>query len=179
MCWTFGDADPVSAQAMGGRQQRVEEQYGNGWDHFSVVYDYGNDRKGFIMCRQQASCWGDVSDYVYGTKGSLRKKSGSNASIKFTGGNAWKYDGPKNDMYQTEHDEFFASLRAGTPLNFSTNIAHSTMVGLLGRMAAYTGQPVTWEDAIKSNERLAPEKLSWDMTLPVQPVAMPGRTKFA
>jgi len=53
------------------------------------------------------------------------------------------------------------------------------MVGILGRMAAYTGQPVTWEDAIKSNERLGPEKLDWAMTLPVAPSAMPGRTKFA
>ena len=179
MCWTFDDADPVSAQGMGGRQQRVEEQYGNGWDHFSVVYDYGEERRGFIMCRQQAGCWGDVSDYVYGTKGTLRKKSGSMAAIKYADGNSWKYDGPKNDMYQTEHDEFFASIRAGKPVIFGEKIAHSTMVGLLGRMAAYTGQPVTWEDAIKSTEKLGPEKLDWDMTLPVQPVAMPGRTKFA
>jgi hypothetical protein len=100
------------------------------------------------------------------------------AAIKYTDGNAWKYDGPKNDMYQTEHDEFFASIRAGQPVNFGEKIAHSTMVGILGRMAAYTGQPVTWEDAIKSTEKLGPEKLSWDMALPVQPVAMPGRTKF-
>lgn len=179
MCWTFDDANPVSAQGMGGRQQRVEEMYGNQWDHFSVVYDYGDERKGFIMCRQQAGCWGDVSDYVYGTKGSVRKKSGTMAAIKYADGNTWKYDGPKNDMYQTEHDEFFASIRAGKPLNFGEKIAHSTMVGLLGRMAAYTGQPVTWEDAIKSNEKLGPEKLDWDMTLPVQPVAMPGRTKLS
>src|SRR5260221_530550 len=79
MSWVFGDADPVSAQGMGGRQQRVEDQYGNQWDHFSIVYDYGDERRGFIMCRQQAGCWGDVSDYVYGTKGTLRKKRGSMA----------------------------------------------------------------------------------------------------
>jgi len=52
------------------------------------------------------------------------------------------------------------------------------MIGILGRMAAYTGQPVTWEDAIKSEEKLGPDKLDWKMSLPVQPVAMPGRTKF-
>jgi predicted dehydrogenase len=179
MSWAFDDINPVSAQGMGGRQQRIEEQYGNGWDHFSIVYDYGEERKGFIQCRQQAGCWGDVSDAVHGTKGILRKKSGTMAAIKFADGNSWKYDGPKNDMYQTEHDEFFASIRAGQPLNFADKIAHSTMVGILGRMAAYTGQPVTWEDAIKSNERLGPEQLDWDMTLPVPPVAMPGRTKFA
>jgi predicted dehydrogenase len=177
--WAFNDAPPVSAQGMGGRQQRVEDQYGNQWDHFSVVFDFGKERRGFFMCRQQAGTWGDVSDYVYGTKGRLNKKSGSRSSILFADGNTWKYEGEKNDMYQTEHDEFFASIRAGKPLNFADKIAHSTMVGLLGRMAAYTGQPVTWEDAIKSNEVLGPSKLDWNMALPTQPIAMPGRTKYA
>ena len=179
ICWAFNDATPLSAQGMGGRQQRVEEQYGNQWDHFSVVFDFGEERRGFFMCRQMAGCWGDVSDYVYGTKGILNKKSGTRANIRFADGNAWKYEGEKNDMYQTEHDEFFASLRAGKPVNFAEKLAHSTMVGILGRMAAYTGQPVTWEDAIKSKEVLGPDKLDWKMALPVQPVAMPGRTKFA
>jgi predicted dehydrogenase len=178
ICWVFGDAAPVSAHGMGGRQQRIEPEYGNQWDHFSIVFDFDEDRRGFFMCRQQAGCWGDVSDSVYGTKGIVRKKSGTSASIKFTDGNSWRFTGEKNDKYQTEHDELFASIRAGKPVNFAEKMAHSTMVGILGRMAAYTGQPVTWEDAIKSTEKLGPEKLDWEMELPVQPVAMPGRTKF-
>lgn len=178
--WAFGDAPPASAQGMGGRQQRVEEKYGNGWDHFSIVYDYGDQQRAFMMCRQQAGCWGDVSDYVYGTKGVLQKRSGTMAAMRFADGKTWKYDGKKNDMYQTEHDELFASIRAGKPLNVAEKIAHSTMLGLHGRMAAYTGQPVTWEDAVNSKETLGPtEPLTWDMTLPVGPIAMPGRTKFA
>jgi hypothetical protein len=94
-------------------------------------------------------------------------------------GEQWKYDGPKNDMYQTEHDEFFQSLRAGQPLNFSEQLAHSSMVGILGRMAAYTGQVVLWEDAIKAKESLAPkEPLDWDMKLSTPEVPIPGRTKI-
>jgi hypothetical protein len=47
-------------------------------------------------------------------------------------------------------------------------------------MAAYTGQTITWEDAIASKESLRPEgPLTWDMKLPTPPVAIPGRTKFA
>jgi predicted dehydrogenase len=179
LCWAFGDIAPVSAQGMGGRQQRVEEKYGNQWDHFSVVYDFGEDRRAFFMCRQQAGCWGDVSDYVYGTKGILNKKSGQRANIRYADGKSWKYEGEKNDMYQTEHDELFASIRAGKPLNFAEKVAHSSMVGILGRMAAYTGQPVTWEDAIASKESLMPAKLDLKMNLPVPEIAMPGRTKFA
>lgn len=178
--WAFDDIAPVSAQGMGGRQQRTEEKYGNGWDHFSIVYDYGEQRRAFMMSRQQAGCWGDVSDYIYGTKGILQKRSGTMAAIRFADGNTWKYNGPKNDMYQTEHDELFASIRAGKPVNFAEKLAHSSMVGILGRMASYTGQPVTWEEAINSKEQLAPtEPLTWDMKLPVAPIAMPGRTKFS
>ena len=48
----------------------------------------------------------------------------------------------------------------------------------MGRMAAYTGQEVTWEMMQQSQERLVPEKLEWDMKLPIAPMAVPGRTKF-
>ena len=58
-------------------------------------------------------------------------------------------------------------------------LAHSTMVGIMGRMAGYTGQVVSWEEASEAQEDLRPsEPLSWDMKLPTPPVAMPGRTKL-
>jgi hypothetical protein len=83
-------------------------------------------------------------------------------------------------MYQTEHDEFFASIKEGKPLNYAHVLAHSSMVAVLGRMAAYTGQTITWEDAINSKEKLGPEgPLDWKMKLETPPVAIPGRTKFA
>ncbi len=83
-------------------------------------------------------------------------------------------------MYQTEHDEYFASIREGKPLNNAEKLAHSTMVAILGRMAAYSGQQILWEDAINSKESLAPEgPLDWNMKLPTPPVAIPGRTKFS
>ena len=53
------------------------------------------------------------------------------------------------------------------------------MVGIMGRMAAYTGKVVTWDEAINSQEVLAPKgPLTWDMKLSVPEVAVPGRTKF-
>ena len=82
-------------------------------------------------------------------------------------------------MYQTEHNEFFASLRAGKPLHMGEQLARSTMVGIMGRMAAYTGQVVSWDEANEAQEDLRPsEPLSWDMKLKTPPVAMPGRTKL-
>jgi myo-inositol 2-dehydrogenase/D-chiro-inositol 1-dehydrogenase len=178
MCWTFNDMDPVSATGTGGRQQRVEEQYGHIYDHFAIQYEYPGGARGFIFCRQQQGCAAEVSDHYLGTKGTIDQVSGRTNRLRTFEGDSWKFDGENNDMYQTEHDEFFASLRQGKPLNNGEKLAHSTMVAIMGRMAAYTGQTVTWEDAINSKEVLAPAQLDWKMTLATPPVAIPGRTKF-
>jgi hypothetical protein len=80
-------------------------------------------------------------------------------------------------MYQNEHDELFASIRSGQPINDGEWMAHSTLLAIMGRMAAYTGQVVTWDEALNSQENLMPEKLAWDTPLATPPVAMPGITK--
>jgi hypothetical protein len=56
-------------------------------------------------------------------------------------------------------------------------MASSTMMALMGRMAAYTGQQVTWEEALKSEEKLVPEHIEWDMKLPIRHRPLPGTTK--
>jgi predicted dehydrogenase len=180
MLWAFGDIAPVAAMGVGGRAQRVEPEYGQSFDHFSINYEFPNSGRGQVMCRQQAGCFNETRDEIYGSKGQVDQVSGSYNSIRdLKGETTWRYKGPKNDKYQTEHDEFFASLRTGNPVNFADAIAHSSMVAVLGRMAAYTGQRVTWEEAIASKEDLRPaNELSWDMKLEVPPVAVPGRTKF-
>jgi hypothetical protein len=59
------------------------------------------------------------------------------------------------NMYQVEHDEMYASIRKGEPINDGVWMAHSTLVGIMGRMAAYTGKEITWEQALASQENLA------------------------
>jgi hypothetical protein len=81
-------------------------------------------------------------------------------------------------MYQVEHDELFASIRSGHPINDGVRMANSTMMAIMGRMAAYTGQEVTWEQAINSQERLVPAELDWKMKLPIAPMAIPGKAKL-
>ena len=100
------------------------------------------------------------------------------------GKETWSYRVSKDganppDMYQQEHTELFASIRAGSAHNDGEWMAHSTQLGIMGRMAAYTGQEVTWEDVLNSQERLVPEKLDWKMELPMAPMAIPGFTKLA
>ena len=83
-------------------------------------------------------------------------------------------------MYQTEHDELFASIRKGKPINDGEKMANSTMLAILGRMAAYTGQTISWEEAMQSNQVLAPaiDEFRWDLQWPGLEIARPGITKF-
>ena len=179
MLWAFNDAKPVRAWSLAGRQQRVEEEYGQAFDHFAVGYEFTGGRMGTIFCRQQQGTWSQSGEKLFGTKGTGEIVAFKSQSYELLDGTQWKYDGPKPDMYQNEHDAFFASLRAGTPLNLGEQLAHTTMVGILGRMAGYTGQVVTWDEAVNSKEDLRPaEPLDWKMKLPTPPVAMPGRTKL-
>jgi hypothetical protein len=98
----------------------------------------------------------------------------------------WQYKGPECNQYQVEHDLLFAAIRENKPYNETERSAKAAMTGILGRMAAESGQKVTWDEAINSNLELAPglEKLTMDSPAPVlpdaqgrYPVAMPGLTK--
>jgi predicted dehydrogenase len=175
--WVMKDEYPVSAVGMGGRQALTGAEYGHIYDHFSVVYEYAGGAKLFSNCRQQPACKNDMSAHVIGAKGraalSERRKG---LAIKTS--SDWHYDGPENDMYQTEHDELFASIRSGKPINNGDYMAKSSLLAILGRMAAYTGQVITWDMAMNSKEDLTPPKYDWNVRLPHPPVAVPGISRF-
>ena len=170
--WAMKDEPPVRATGLGGRQVRVEEQWGNIFDHFSVVYEYANGVKLFAQCRQMGGCSVDVSDHLIGTKGSAEMMQ---ATIE--GPQAWRYHGPKPNMYDEEHRALFASIRSGSPLNNGVYMATSTMLAIMGRMAAYTGQTLTWDECLNSTENLTPARYDWG-AITVPPVAKPGLTRF-
>jgi predicted dehydrogenase len=171
--WIMGEEPPVKATGLGGRQVRVQPEYGNIFDHHAVVYEYASGVKLFAFCRQQDNCSMDVNDYVLGTKGKVDIMAHT-----ITGDTNWRYRGPNPNMYQVEHDELFASIRSGKPLDNCLYMARSTMLAVLGRMATYTGQTITWDQAINSQEDLTPPSYDWT-ALPVASVALPGVTKFA
>jgi myo-inositol 2-dehydrogenase / D-chiro-inositol 1-dehydrogenase len=175
--WAIGGY-PVQAIATGGRQQRVEPEFGHIFDHFSVTYEYGDGARLFATCRQQTGCANDISAHMLGTKGTafIAERKGA-PSIKTADGQ-WNYTGKRNQMYQTEHDELFASIRSGKPINNGEYMSKGTLLAIMGRMAAYTGQLITWEQAMNSQEDLSPPRYDWDVKLPVPPVAKPGVTKL-
>jgi len=175
MAWAMQDEHPVRATGTGGRQVRVQPEYGHIFDHHAVVFEYPKGIKCFAYCRQQDGCAHDVSDYVIGTEGVCDVMKHA-----IRGKRPWRYrspDGSKDDMYQNEHDELFASIRAGKPINNGDYMCKSTLMAILGRMATYTGQVITWEQALHSKEDLTPPKYEFG-ALAVPPVAMPGKTKF-
>ena len=177
MSWAMGDVLPVSAVGTGGRQVRVDPLYGHIFDHFAITYDYPNGAKGFHFSRQQENCERSYLVETFGTKGRAMANC-SRPTHKIEGANPWEYSGAQNDMYQTEHNELFASIRNSKPINNGEWMANSTMLAIMGRMAAYTGKKITWDEAIKSNEVLAPDITSWDMPAPKVEVARPGFTPF-
>lgn len=175
---------PVRARGMGGRQRSVPhpEEYGHIWDHFAVEYDYPNGAFVLSQCRQIDQCWNNVSEHLHGTKGQCN--AGGYMIFDLNGGNGRRTisrEAAKNavDPYIQEHTDLIASVRSGTPINELKNVAESTLTAILGRMSAYTGKEVSWEQALNSQETLMPEKLDWDMSLPVPPVARMGITALS
>lgn len=174
--WIMKDEYPVRAYGTGGRQVRTGQEYGNIYDHHSVVYEYANGAKLFAACRQMPGTMNDISVQVLGTRGTA---SVTQRGLEITNDSHWAYAGEKNVSQQTEHDELFASIRSGRLINNGDYMSKSTLVAILGRMATYTGQAITWEQAMASKEDLSPERYDWNAKPPASPVAIPGVTKFA
>ncbi len=168
--WAMG-SHPVKAMGVGGRQVRTDPAYGHIYDHFAIEFEYENGVRMLSMCRQQEGTASRVAEHLVGTKGT------SNANTWIQGEQPWRFDGERPNPYVEEHRHLIQALRGGAYINEGRQVAESTLTAILGRMAAYTGQEVTWEQALNSKENLMPEKLEFG-PLPVPPVAMPGKTKI-
>jgi predicted dehydrogenase len=174
--WAFRDVAPIKCTANGGRMHPNGE--GNIFDHVTVVYEWANGARGIVAQRQIAGCYNDNSDYVLGTTGKGTSGWGV-PQIKSGDQLKWRYRGEKSiDMYVIEHQVLYRSIREGKFHNDGDRMAQSTLAGIMGRMAGYTGQEVTWEQALNSQQKLVPDQLSWDMKLPIEPLALPGKTKL-
>lgn len=171
VCWAMKDVSPISCVATGGRQ--LPNAGGNIYDHFHVAYEWPGNIIAHLGCRQIKGCYNENADYIRGSKGTLIIGKGPQPYID--GEQRWRYRGEEKNMYQVEHDELFAAIRKGEVVNDGDWMLHSTMVGIMGRMAAYTGKKITWEEAIKSEEDLAPEEtLKWGDKFQPTPMPKPG-----
>ena len=185
--WALGDVPPVKAWGMGGRQVCVEPKYGDQFDHHAVVYEYANGVRVFGFCRDILGCHSETTDVIFGTKG----RAFLPGSPHIEGEKPWHYraggasKGPAPNMYDVEHKEMFAAIRAGKTVNNSNYMFTSTMLATLAQMVCYTGQEITWEQAMQSKLTFLLPRYAWDATAPVKPeangqyaTAMPGLTQF-
>lgn len=172
LCWALNDRDPVSCIATGGRQ--IPSVGGNIFDHFHVAYEFPDDITAHLGCRQIKGCSNEVLDNIQGSSGALIIGKGSVPYIN--GPTRWRFKGEDKNMYQVEHDELFAAIRSGKPVNDGEWMLHSTMVGIMGRMAAYSGKRITWQQAVESPEDLAPDHLAWGDSFIPSPIPQPGQT---
>lgn len=173
--WAMQNQTPLRATGLGGREAREGPESGNVFDHFAVIYEYPSGARCFNTCRQMPRCSNDNSDYIYGSKGTCMVNGWAPKHV-ITGQNEWSYEGPTANMYQVEHNELMKAIRTGDVINDGDFMTQSTMMSIIGRMAAYTGQTVEWDDAMNSTERLGPTEYGWN-ELEVVPVPVPGRSR--
>ena len=130
-----------------------------------------------LKTRYQDGVYNEQRDTIIGTKGRCERQwlRGANHRRRSHGATLV----PKVASHQIEHDELFADLRAGKlPNDGDRPMAQSTLMGIMGRMSAYTGKEVTWEMALASKLDTMPKDLRWDTPLVVPPPPVPGTTPF-
>lgn len=188
-CWVK-DAWPVSAQGQGGRYPRTEPD--QMFDHYAVEYSYGDGTRMFAQARHIANCWNFWGAVIHGAKGCAVLGEGQPDPVIYKGHNRtdanliWRFQGEKGDQYQIEHDRLFEAIRQNKPYNETRRSAYAALTGIIGRMAAESGQEITWDQALNSDLVLAPnlDSLTMDGEPPVKPdpkggypVGIPGQTK--
>ncbi|UCF35876.1 MAG: Gfo/Idh/MocA family oxidoreductase [Acidobacteriota bacterium] len=185
-CWVKG-AWPVSAQGQGGRQVRQEPD--QLFDHYAVEYRFEDGTRMFAQGRHMASCWSFFGDVIQGATGcavlgeGIREPKIYRGHLESSANLIWEHRGEFANAYQVEHDRLFEAIRNDLPYNETERSAYAALTGILGRMAAESGQEVSWETALASEVDLAPgiEGFTMETEPPVfpdaegsYPVAMPG-----
>lgn len=167
--WAMGDPTPVSAIGMGGRIMRRGADTGDIYDSMAVSYDFADGKTLQANSRQIPGAWGEATTWLYGTKGYARLGNvGWNCEIfseqPFKAGKA------TIPGVQMEHKVLLDAIRSGgeTYVNNGQYMANSTGMCIMGRIAAYTGKKVTWEEMLQ-DELPKPENWSWDALPPTLP----------
>ena len=153
--------NPVKATGWGGRQRRIS---GDQYDFFSVEYAYENGIRTHCAARQINGCTNRKVQQIMGTKGYA---DAAGILYDLQGNEIWKYPHPEeNDItskwkvtnpFVQEHINLVAAIRTGNPINDAEAQVNSTLVTIMGRISAYTGKDVTWEELINSDLYLGPK----------------------
>ena len=170
--WVMG-THPVRAVALGGRSFANRKpgdpnEVGHIWDHFAVEFEYPNGVPMYSYCAHVPGVKSDVSETVYGTKGLARVNA-------YTVNKKSVHGKDPISPYVQEHIDLVNCIKTGKPINELQQVTESTMTAIFGRMAAYSGQALTWEQALNSKDSTMPEGLTEQSALKVGPVPAPGK----
>jgi len=177
-CCMMKDAWPVKAQASGGRQYR-EDYVDQNFDTYSVEYTFGDGTKLFLEGRNMPGCHQEFASYVQGSKGSgvISTSGHSPAKCRLYSGQkikrsdlVWAFPQPEPNPYQLEWDYLIEAIRNDKPHNEVKRGAEASLVTSMGRMAAHTGQVVTYDEMLNCEHEFGPQvdKLAMDSPAPLQ-----------
>ena len=193
-CSWMKDAWPVQAHAVGGRHYRGNSVDQN-LDTYAIEYTFPDGTKMFFTGRHQPGCHEEFASYVHGSKGVAVVSTASHTPGKcrtFKGHNltranlAWSFPQPEPSPYQLEWDDLIDAIRKDQRYNEVRRGAEASLVTSMGRMAAHTGQIVTFDELLNGDHEFAPEvdKLTADSPAPLlaeadgrYPVPMPGQKR--
>ena len=184
MSWIMKEEMPTWAFGLGGRSSSFGEVYGDMFDHHTAVYEYASGTRLYALCRTQHGCYGNSSDVIMGSKGTCYLDS---RRPRVEGKTNWQYDGPGNNPYDAEQKALIDSVVSGKPINSGYHMVGSTMIGVLGQIACYTGVATQWDEAYKLDLQYGPppEESNFGIeppTLPDEtgnyPLPLPGVTKL-
>ena len=179
IAWAMNDVAPIAAVANGGRAYRTDA--GNVYDHYNIVFEY----PGGVLChlgeRQYLGCHTEVKDRIFCEKGTAIAPDMPMVLGPDGKKRTWMYRAPagsEQNMYQVCQNEYFAAIRKGEIINTGEYMANSTMLGLLGREAAHSGQRIAWEQMWSATQDMAPDTLKMGDSFPIAPVPVPGQYKL-
>jgi len=178
--WAMRDEPPVRAWGIGGREVRDAPRYGDVYDHHATVYEYAKGVRMYAYCRQQNGCVTEVSDKFQGTKGRCNL-----LKHRIEGETNWRYEGPPCNRFDLEHVALFSAIRSGKPINNGLYMARSSLMAIMSTLCSYTGEEITWQQALDSKQQLKPERYAFDAAPPTKPgpdgnypIPLPGVTRF-
>ncbi|MBN1442405.1 MAG: Gfo/Idh/MocA family oxidoreductase [Planctomycetes bacterium] len=175
VCNWIMKSTPESCIGLGGRQVRTGPEYGNIYDHFTVEYLYPSGLTMLAMAAQMEGVTEKVDNTIEGTRGIARV---SRASASIEGEKPWRYAGGHDTGDLAMHGALIRSIREKKPINECRRLATTTLTAILGRMSTYTGLALKFDWAMNESKlELGPKRLTLG-ELPVEPVAMPGKTKL-
>jgi myo-inositol 2-dehydrogenase/D-chiro-inositol 1-dehydrogenase len=182
IAWIMKEEMPKWCFGLGGRSSSFGEVYGDMFDHHTAVYEYANGARIYALCRTQAGCYDNATDVILGTKGRCYL-----GECRIEGETKWRFEGKHNNPYLAEQKALIDSVLQGKPINSGFHMAQSTLFAVLGQLACYTGKPITFEEAAKSNFHFGPkpEEVTENMAPPTKPdetgnypLPLPGITKL-